>query len=405
MTTSSFHRTQGIRGYKLQKTEHTKETEVYHLRSTAKQKDCPSCGSKNTSLVETGHTRDIRGLCIGFKRIIMRLFMRRIVCHECGSSTQEPISFCSGPYVRFTIWAARFVLALRVEMSIQAVAKFTGLNWETVKNIEKAWLKKKYRRILLKDVTYLGIDEVHLGTKMGFITVVRDMDSGAVLFIGKGKDGAALDPFRKRLARRASKIKAVSMDMSSAYRAWVEKVLPDADIVYDHFHVIKLINDRMDTLRKSTMNKLEEEQKKELKGRRFLLLRNQENLSPEAADELKRLRFQYKDLGTVSLLKECLRNIYKLAPTYELARTAFHLWCEKAVASGIRCLKQMAKTIRSRLEGILAYWTHDKLTNASQEGFNNKIGWLIRQAYGYRDEEYLFLKIYDLPNLSTHRKL
>lgn len=68
MTTSSFYRTQGIRGYKLQKTEWTKDTEIYHLHSTARQRDCPRCGSKDTSIVETGKTRDIRGLCIGLKK-------------------------------------------------------------------------------------------------------------------------------------------------------------------------------------------------------------------------------------------------------------------------------------------------------------------------------------------------
>ncbi len=80
-------------------------------------------------------------------------------------------------------------------------------------------------------------------------------------------------------------------------------------------------------------------------------------------------------------------------------------WAEKAEASGIHCLKQMAKTIRNRLDGLLAYWKHAKLTSASQEGFNNKIGWLTRQAYGYGDEKYLHLKIYDLPNLSTRKSL
>ena len=105
------------------------------------------------------------------------------------------------------------------------------------------------------------------------------------------------------------------------------------------------------------------------------------------------------------MMKEYLRNNYKLANSYELARTAFLLWAEKAEDSGIHCLKQMAKTIRRRLDGLLAYWKHAKLTSASQEGFNNKIGWLTRQAYGYRDEKYLHLKIYDLPNLSTRRNL
>ena len=159
-------------------------------------------------------------------------------------------------------------------MSIKAVAQHTGLHWETVKNIEKKWLKKKYKRIRLKDVRYLGIDEVYLGKTLDYITIVRDLISGAVLFVGKGKGGEALKKFRSRLKRKAKQIKAVSMDMSNAYAAWVKEVLPDADIIYDHFHLIKLMNDRMNNLRRSTMNKLEEAQKKELKGKRMLLLRN-----------------------------------------------------------------------------------------------------------------------------------
>lgn len=335
----------------------------------------------------------------------MRVSIRRITCAACGKSSHEPISFCPRPYVRYSKWLARFVLALRPEMSIKAVSKITGLHWETVKEIEKDWLEKKYAKVRLADVEYLGIDEVYLGKLFGYITVVRDLASGAVLFIGKGKGAEALEPFRKRLLRNRKQIKAVAIDMANAYAVWVAEVLPDADIVYDHFHVIKLMNDRMNSLRRSTMNKLEGEQKKELKGKRFLLLRNEESLSEDAADELKKLRFEFKELGTASLMKECLRNIYKLADTYHLAHRAFLLWCEKAEASAVHCLKQMAKTIRKRIDGLLAYWKHSKLTSASQEGFNNKIGWLTRQAYGYRDEKYLHLKIYDLPNLDTRKGL
>jgi transposase len=299
----------------------------------------------------------------------------------------------------------KYVLALRKEMSISAVAQFTGLHWTSVKEIEKTYLLKKHKKPALRKVRYLGIDEVYLGRKLDYIAVVRDLESGAVLFIGKGKGGDALEAFEKRIRSKAKQIKAVTMDMSNAYSAWVSKILPESEIIYDHFHVIKLMNDRMDNLRRSTMNKLAEDQKKELKGKRFLLLRNQENLSRTATEELKNLRLEFEDLGTTSMMKEYLRNIYKMADCCETARTAFNLWCEKAEVSGIFCLKQMAKTIRKRIEGLLAFWKHNRLTNASQEGFNNKIGWLTRQAYGYRDEVYLHLKIYDLPNLSTRKEL
>ena len=100
------------------------------------------------------------------------------------------------------------------------------------------------------------------------------------------------------------------------------------------------------------------------------------------------------------MVKAYRRNIYGMADWVATARAAFALWREKAEASAIHCLKQMAKTIRKRIEGLLGFWKHDRMTSASQEGFNNKIGWLTRQAYGYRDEAFLHRNIDDLPNLS-----
>ena len=127
--------------------------------------------------------------------------------------------------------------------------------------------------------------------------------------------------------------------------------------------------------------------------------------SIEAKEDLELFQEQYADLCTASLMKEYLRNIYKLADSATIACIAFEMWCEKAEVSAIHCLKQMAKTIRKHMDGLLAFWEHDGLINASQEGFNNKIGWLTRQAYGYRDETFLHLKIYDLPNLATRKEL
>lgn len=326
-------------------------------------------------------------------------------CASCKAFARERLGFCSGPNLSYTKWLAQFVLALRKEMSISAVARFTGLHWDAVKEIEKRHLARKYAKVAIGSARRLGIDEVYLGKSFGFITVVRDLDSGRVLFIGKGKGGDALKPLEPRLKRKARQIEAVAIDMSNAYAAWLAEALPDADIVYDRFHVVKLMNERMDALRRQTMNKLADEQKKQLKGKRYLLLRNQESLDGEAAEELAKLRLEYADLGTASMMKEYLRNIYSMADCVATARTAFELWCEKADASGVRCLKQMAKTIRKRIEGLLGFWRHGRITSASQEGFNNKIGWLTRQAYGYRDEQFLHLKIYDLPNLSTRKQL
>jgi len=88
-----------------------------------------------------------------------------------------------------------------------------------------------------------------------------------------------------------------------------------------------------------------------------------------------------------------------------MAKIAFEYWCKLAKETGISCLKTMAKTITNHLDGILAYWTEAKLTSAGMEGFNNKVRWLIRQAYGYHDNEYFRLKIFDLPELKIGKEL
>ena len=113
----------------------------------------------------------------------------------------------------------------------------------------------------------------------------------------------------------------------------------------------------------------------------------------------------FDDLGTACFLKEALRKIYAIAEYDYEAEIALNYWCKLAIASGIAGIKTMAKTIKRNMEGIKGYWKHFKLTSASMEGFNNKIGWLNRQAYGYRDEEYFKLKIFDLPKVSTAKSI
>ena len=113
----------------------------------------------------------------------------------------------------------------------------------------------------------------------------------------------------------------------------------------------------------------------------------------------------FSDLGTASALKERLRNVYSMARDPLVAEWMFADWCATAGASYIPEMRTMAKTIRTHIEGILAYWTTDGITSAPMEGFNNKLRWLIRQAYGYRDDEYFTLKIFDLPNVRTERDL
>ena len=114
---------------------------------------------------------------------------------------------------------------------------------------------------------------------MKYVTIVRDAKTGDVLYVGDGRGADALKGFEKRLKRYRRRIKYVCMDMSGAYAKWVLAFLPDADIVYDHFHLVKAMNDRLDKVRRRTMNILDSDLKKVLNGQRFTLTKNMENLN------------------------------------------------------------------------------------------------------------------------------
>ena len=402
MSTSLLYHTQNIHDFLFERFDFSGGQTTATVDRRPDKFTCPICESPSVTATPV-YERLIQGLPIGRHRFFLRVKMHRVRCHECGAYRMERLPFLPSGRARHTRALARTVIELRAEMSISALANYFELHWTTVKEIEKDHLKMKYKHISVKDVQVIGIDEIHIGD-MKFFTIVRDLESGAVLHIGKGKGAESLEPFSRRLRRSRCEIEAVTVDFSSAYSSWIKDTLPDALIVYDHFHLIKLMNDKLNKIRQRTMAELEEEQKKSLKNKRWLLLKNIEKLNDDDTCELNRLRDVYKDLGDASMLKESLRNIYSLAPDIYTATKAFKKWCNLAIETGIKELKTMAKTITSHLDGILANW-YLNISNASMEGFNNKIRCLVRQAYGYHDEEYFRLKIFDLPNLKTIKLL
>ena len=307
MSISLLQHTQGIRGFQFQSWKYEKETVFANIKQKRDNQFCTACKSYNVTPVFL-KTRQIRGLKVGCKQLILNVAIHRLKCHDCGKYLQEAIPFCSGPKKRITKALERSIIELRSEMTISALAKYFNLPWHTVKEVEKRHLEKKYKHIRLKDVEVIGIDEIYIG-KMGYLTIVRDLSSGAVLSVSEGRGENALDDFTVSLNHSHAKIKAVAIDMGPAYAAWAKTNCKNAVIVYDHFHVIKSINDKIDKLRRQTMKQADEELKQKLKNKRFLLLRNEENLDDKDQEELAELKSIFADLGTAVFMKECLRKI------------------------------------------------------------------------------------------------
>jgi transposase len=168
-------------------------------------------------------------------------------------------------------------------MTIKDVACHLNVGWDMIKDIQKRNLEKRFSHPKLKHLKRLAIDEISIGAGHNYLTIVLDLDSGAVVFVGDSKGADALIPFWRRLKRSGATIEAVAIDMSRAYIQAVRENLADAVIVFDHFHVIKLYNDRLSDFRRQLFNQIEDPQKKQvIKGTRWLLLKNPENLNTDS---------------------------------------------------------------------------------------------------------------------------
>lgn len=279
-------------------------------------------------------------------------------------------------------------------MTLSDVAELTLLSWDTVKTIVKAHLAKDYGKPFLKGVRYLGIDEIHLGKKSRYYTIVIDLEDGRILWAKPGRGGAALRGFWRRLRLAKAKIRAVATDMSAAYWSAVLEHLPNAALVFDKFHVIKLMNERLDDLRRQMVREAEGPMKLRIKGTRFLLLRNPENLKTEQIPKLDRALQLNEPLLLGWYLKEELRELWN-QPSRQDMETFMKDWCQKAEQSGIGQLLKMSKTLRLHASGILAYARHP-ITSGKLEGINNKIKTLTKRSYGFHDENFFVLKLLSL---------
>ena len=404
MSTTLLKNTQRIRGFQHHSFEYFEDFLLWKIKRT--DFVCFRCGSVNVS-AHPIRSRRIHGAPMGVRRTLLEFMIHRVQCHCCHFRAMEHLHFLSHPKSRISKALADAVVQDRHEMSIRSVAAKYGLRWELVKEVEKRFLRRKYAHTPTVHVKRIGIDEIHIGTKpdrtQHYLTIVRDLESGAVIHIGEGKGISALEGLQNKL--RKKKLRVVAMDMSNAYSSWVEKHFPKARIVFDHFHVIKLMNERLDKLRRRYILELDASQRQQFKRLRMLFLRNVEDLDDDSLLILKNMRKHFKELADAYMFKESLRSIYATAQDALEARAAFRRWATLAGASGSREMAAMAKTIRERLSGIITYWTFDGLSNASTEGFNNKIRWLMRQAYGFRDHSYLKLKIFQLPSFRTQKQL
>lgn len=391
MQTSFLNQMMGVTNQVCTHIEYKHGGSILHIQTRKDKVCCPRCGNKDIVCAGTV-TRDIKSLPLGNRPVTLRKTVQRIYCSHCGCTIQEEIPFAKEK-CRYTKRLGRFIQDLCVYMTIKAVANFLGMSWNTVKEINKECLRRKYGRPDLHGLRMIGIDEFAVKKGHVYMTIVVDLETGRVVYVGDGKGKDALDGFWKRLTRSRCRIEAVSTDLSGSFISAVREHLPDATLIFDHFHIVKLANDTLDKVRIDTYKGLESKEKAcAIKGLRWVLLGNGEQLKSDNAEQrLKKALAVNADLATSYYLKEDLRRVWNQTDK-EVARTILHNWIKKALNSGIRHMKKLADTIEMHIDGILAYYDY-KISSGKVEGINNKIKTIKRQAFGFRDDVYFKLRI------------
>src|SRR4051812_22968270 len=392
MSTSLLYHAFGIRGYQYVRSQYLGGEVTFTIQQPAKALRCSACGSRD--VCPRGQApRTFRSLPIGSRQTTISFPVPRVQCRACGLVRQTRIDFAD-PRRTYTKAFERFALELSRRMTIRDVAIHLDVSWDVIKDIQKRDLSRRFAKPKLKHLRQIAIDEIAIAKGHRYLTVVMDLESGAVVFVGDGKGAKALQPFWKRLRGSKARIEAVAMDMSAAYREAVSTHLSEAKIVFDRFHVMKLFNEKLSDLRRALHREATDVMQKEvLKGTRWLLLKAAENLDEER-DEKKKLEEALalnKSLAAAYYLKEDLRQFWE-QPGKKFGTLFLDGWIKRAESSGIRILQQMARTLAAHRSGLLAYYDA-MITSGPMEGTNNKIKTMKRQAYGFRDKEFFKLKI------------
>ena len=281
--------------------------------------------------------------------------------------------------------------------SIRDTARRAGLGWDTCKDIHKRYLQENIS-FDLKDAKFLAIDEFSIKKGHKYATVVADVETRRVIWVGKGKAISDVNEFFKKCGTEGCKqIKAVAIDQNAGSATCVKKYCPGAGVVCDLFHMIynygRLVVSAIRLRLASEHNgNGDEKPARVLKNSRFLLLTKLSKLSSERKVKLDDLLARYKDLNAAHLLKELLPDVFK-ADSKSESEKLWDKWVEIAISSDVKEITQFADNQNRRYRDGITNSGIYKLRTSVLEGINNKIKVLRRVAYGYRDTDHFFLRI------------
>jgi transposase len=325
--------------------------------------------------------------------------------HACFLHARAPrIKLSSGkvetvqcPWARpgsgFTLmFEAYAMLLIENEMPVSSVAETLRVVPNRLWRIFSFWVEKAVDADDLSQVVSIGLDETSSKKGHKYVAVVADADAGRTIFVTEGKDKEVVSKFKDALIAKNGQpesIAQISMDMSPAFIAGVGECFPGAEITFDKFHLVQMVNKALDETRKA-----ERKGNELLKGMKFKVLKKYKKLTEEKQEELNYLLMSYPKLGEAYQLRELFTEMFEIEDP-EHAKGYLQFWCEMAMESTIQPFVKLVGSIRAHWFGIVNYF-ETRTTNALLEGINCKIQLAKRRARGYRNIKNYINMIYFL---------
>ncbi len=370
-----------VRGFEIDAELGTVYLDVAPTRRVA---SCAECGTTARAGYDV-RRRTWRHTDLGELRVVLRYALRRVACTHCETPKSESV-----PWAAPGAWHTHDFDDLTAyhaqQTSITATAKLMRTSWSTVGEIIRRVVARKLPLDLLDGLRRIGIDELSYKKHHQYVTVVVDHDRQRVVWTAPGKNADTVRAFFKALgAERAAKLELVSIDMSAAYIAAVEECAPAARIVFDRFHVQKLVHEALDEVRRALVRALDADDpaRKATKKSRFVLQKRPCNLTGADIFKLADVARENRALYRAYLMKEKFANLLDTVEP-NVARRALHAWCNATVRSRVAPFVKAARTVRKHIDGIVAY-VETGLTSGRSEGTNGKIRVITRRAYGFHD--------------------
>jgi transposase len=339
-------------------------------------------------------TRRVRDLGCGDTRVYLEIEVRRVQCRGCGKVKRERLEFLAdNPF--YTKRFAHYVGRRCRQATIKDIGEELDLDWDTVKALEKQYMQAQLAKAGRPGPKVIGIDEISIRKGHTYRIVVSDLiRARPIWFGGADRSEASMARFYDWLgAKKSHGIRLAVMDMWKPFRNATNARAPQAAVLFDKFHIMRHLGEALDTVRKSEYARLSGKDRRFIKGQKYTLLSNRENLTLEGRQSLKRLLSANKRLNTAYLLKESFAQLW----SYEReswARRFFENWRASLKWQRLKPYEKFAEMIDRHWDGIAAYCRpENKVSLGFVEGLNNKIRVIQRRAYGLRDEEYLRLKI------------